>query len=77
MRALCVDFESIDAEAALFAGETFRVYCSRGGSRERVIADFLIGAHALYAADRLLTRDRGFHRSYFTNLQLLDPTAKI
>ncbi|HTS69938.1 MAG TPA: VapC toxin family PIN domain ribonuclease, partial [Terriglobia bacterium] len=43
--------------------------------RTRVVADFLIGAHALHNADRLLTRDRGFYRSYFKRLTILDPTA--
>ena len=46
-----------------------------GGRRERVIADFLIGAHAQQRSHRLLTRDRGFHRAYFTELSVLDPSA--
>jgi hypothetical protein len=40
-----------------------------------VIADFLVGAHALEQADRLLTRDRGFHRSAFGGLVIVDPST--
>lgn len=33
------------------------------------------GVHAIEQADRLLTRDRGFYRHYFTGLTVLDPAA--
>lgn len=39
----------------------------------RLLADFLIGAHALLQSDRLLTRDKGFYRAAFSGLRLLTP----
>ena len=61
-------------ESALLAGELFAAYLERGGREGRVIADFLIGAHAKLHADRLLARDRGYLRDYFSRLKLLIPT---
>jgi predicted nucleic acid-binding protein len=71
---LDLEFSPLTAEAALDAGLAWREYRQRGGPRSRVTADFLIGAHALCQADRLLSRDRGFYRSYFRRLALLDPS---
>jgi hypothetical protein len=73
MRAAGVAFSPIGEIAALRASASWRTYRSRGGRRERVAADFLIGAHALIQCDRLLTRDRGFYRSYFRELKVVDP----
>jgi hypothetical protein len=60
-------------ESARLAGELFAAYLERGGREGRVLADFLIGAHAKLHADRLLARDRGYLRDYFSRLKLLVP----
>ena len=62
-----------DTEIAFLAGETWNNYRKSGGKRERIIADFLIGAHAFLKADRLLTRDRGFYKNYFKKLVIMNP----
>ena len=73
LAALGVRFSGVEARAAAAAGTAFRTYRGRGGPRDRVVADFLVGAHAQLQADRLLTRDRGFYRSYFSRLRIVEP----
>ena len=74
MNRLGLEFSAIGLEAALVASTAWKGYRNRGGKRDRVVADFLIGAHAFSQAERLLTRDRGFYRTYFSRLRVLDPT---
>lgn len=75
MQTLGVAFQALSIESAMAAGQAWREYRREGGKRDRVAADFLIGAHAATHCDRLLTRDRGFYRGYFASLKVIDPTG--
>ena len=70
-----IHFVPLSLESAMLAGKNFRSYLERGGTQKRVLADFLIGAHAKIHADRLVARDRGYLRDYFKDLELVDPSA--
>jgi predicted nucleic acid-binding protein len=65
--------ESLPWAAAFAAGAAFRLYRKAGGGRERVLPDFLIGAHALIRGHSILTRDPKGYRTYFPDVSLITP----
>lgn len=65
--------ENLPWEAAFAAGAAFRQYRAAGGMRERVLPDFLIGAHAVVRGYSILTRDTEGYRSYFPSVELITP----
>ena len=71
-----LDFVPSSRDSAALAGANFSRHLTRGGSPGRVVADFLIGAHAQLHTDRLVARDRGFLRDYFQELTVLDPSKE-
>jgi hypothetical protein len=72
---LGIRFEAIGSDAAALAGRLWRESRRAGEPRrDRLVADFLVGAHAAVQTDALLTRDRGFYRRHF-QVKVIDPTA--
>lgn len=56
-------------------GKTFEATCptcgTAVGKRLHVLADFLIGAHALTHADCIISRDLGVYKTYFADLKVV------
>ncbi len=70
---LNIRYDPILPEAAWRAGQIFQQYRRQGGPRTTLIPDFLIAAHAGEQADCLAAVDRGYLRTYFPDLTLLQP----
>jgi predicted nucleic acid-binding protein len=68
-----IRLEALDRAASFLASRAWGEYRRRGGKRNRILTDFLIGAHAMAQASQLLTRDRGFYRELFPELRVVEP----
>lgn len=65
--------EGLPFAAAFAAAQAFRLYRTLGGRKERMLPDFLIGAHAAVRGYPILTRDPSGYRSYFPTVELITP----
>jgi predicted nucleic acid-binding protein len=65
--------EEIPLAAAFLAGHAHADYRRAGGTREAVLPDFLIGAHAAVTGRPLLTRDPGRVATYIPGATLIAP----
>ena len=71
----------VDVESTLTASERWMRYLKKKktkrcpsckasiSGRDQILADFLIGGFAITHCDRILTRDRGIYRKYFSDLK--------
>lgn len=73
VRDLQVDVLPLDHTIAHRAGKAFRSYRQKGGPRQTILPDFLIGAHAEQLGIPLLTRDTRRFRGHFPDLCLIIP----
>lgn len=65
--------EPIPREALFLAGKVFLNYRRGRGTKQSVLADFYIGAHAAVMQWPILTRDVGRYRRHFPTVTLITP----
>jgi predicted nucleic acid-binding protein len=70
---LALELREIPRPALFLAAKAYAQYRRRGGSKQQVLPDFLIGAHAAVEGWPLLTRDASRFRTYFPTLDVLAP----
>ena len=63
----------IPKSALFLAGKAFLNYKRKNGSKNLVLPDFFIGAHAAILEIPLLTRDISRYKTYFPTIELISP----
>lgn len=73
VQTMALEVREIPRPALFLAAKAFAQYRRRGGSKEQVLPDFFIGAHAAVEGWPLLTRDASRFRTYFPTLEVVAP----
>jgi hypothetical protein len=73
--ALGLTMVEIPRPALFLAGKAFVRYRRQGGTKDNVLGDFFIGAHAAVSACPVLTRDSRRYTTYFPSVALITPAA--
>ena len=68
-----ITYRDLSREAMFLAGHVHRRYRRAGGARQQMLADFIIGAHAMVLGCGILTRDARRYRNYFPRVPLITP----
>ena len=68
-----LELSEIPRPALFLAAKAYAQYRKRGGTKQQVLPDFFIGAHAAVEGWPLLTRDATRFRTYFPGLEVLAP----
>ena len=63
----------IPRPALFLAGKAFARYRRHGGTKNNVLGDFFIGAHAAVSGHSLLTRDTRRYAAYFPGVIVIAP----
>lgn len=73
IQAMGLVMREIPRSALFLAGKAFVKYRRGGGTKNNVMADFFIGAHAAVLDCAILTRDARRYKNYFPRVPLIVP----
>jgi predicted nucleic acid-binding protein len=76
LEILALPVKDLSLESAWLAGKAHLQWIRNGGRRGAMLADILIGAHAMIENATVLTRDPRRFRTYFPELDLIVPEGK-